>query len=279
LLNIEFIREVGPFQWAFRTAIRQFYKRVLKRDQEMRLPTGEWITLPVDSHFASEAFITRANVDWGSERLLYSLLGKNQGVFLDVGANIGYYSLYIIPSVTAAYSFEPDPRVRLSLERNVRSKPNIEVIPCAVGAVHGKTQFVLAQSAEVSHVSKIGESSESQIEVKITTIDAFVALRSLKVTAIKIDVEGNDSEVIAGALAVLMQQRPLVLTEATPDAQLFMLARKVGYHVFAYVRHHKTRARSFVELVPEAPTPGVTKMLFLVPPVLVEEIVRKAETC
>ena len=108
MVNIGFIKEVGPFRWVFRTVVRQFYKRIVKRDHTMRLPTGEWITLPVSNHFASEAFVTHGDVDWGSERLLEALLSR-KGVFLDVGAHIGYYSLYVLPRVLAVYSFEPDP--------------------------------------------------------------------------------------------------------------------------------------------------------------------------
>lgn len=64
MANITFLREVGPVRWVVRTAIRQFYKRVLKKDQRMRLPTGEWITLPINNQFSTEAFITGGNVDW-----------------------------------------------------------------------------------------------------------------------------------------------------------------------------------------------------------------------
>src|ERR1039458_4812003 len=88
-INIAFIKEVGLLRWASRTAIRQFYKRIIKRDHRMRLPTGEWINLPISDRSASEAFVTNADVDWGREKLLASLLSR-KGVFLDVGAHIGY---------------------------------------------------------------------------------------------------------------------------------------------------------------------------------------------
>jgi FkbM family methyltransferase len=278
LPNIVFIREVGPFQWIFRTGIRQFYKRVLKREHKMRLPTGEWITIPIDSRGGSEVFITGGNVDWGSEKLLYSLIGGN-GVFLDVGANIGYYSLYFAPKVSSVFSFEPDPRVRLSLERNVRNKSKIEVIPYAVGATEGKARFVLEQDSEISHLSAIGGDNDKQIEVEVTTIDAFVAARRLKVEAIKIDAEGHDIEVIKGALTTLTEQKPVVLMECEPDTDLFRIARKLSYRVFAYARQPETRKRFFTELLLEVPTPGNTKMIFLVPDGLAENIMTKALTC
>jgi FkbM family methyltransferase len=276
MVNIGFIKEVGPFRWVFRTVVRQFYKRIVKRDHTMRLPTGEWITLPVSNHFASEAFVTHGDVDWGSERLLEALLSR-KGVFLDVGAHIGYYSLYVLPRVLAVYSFEPDPQVRVFLQNNVSKKPNIEIIPCAVGATQGKARFTLELAAEVSHLSGKEEKAENQIEVDVVTVDAFVASRKLTVEGIKIDAEGHDINVIRGALAVLEQQKPLVLTEAKPDAALFDLMNRVTYRVFAYVRNPQTRSKFFAELLSHVPIPGETKMLFLIPDGLAEEIIRQAD--
>ena len=231
--------------------------------------------MPVSNHFASEAFITHADVDWGSERLLTALLSR-KGAFLDVGAHIGYYSLYVLPRVLAVYSFEPDPRVRVFLQKNVGRKPNIEIVPCAVGATQGKASFTLELAAEVSHLSAKEEKAENQIEVDVVTVDAFVASRKLTIEAIKIDAEGHDIDVIRGALAVLEQQKPLVLTEAKPDAVLFDLMHRVTYRVFAYVRNPQTRSKSFAELHPHASIPGETKMLFLIPDGLAEEIIREA---
>jgi FkbM family methyltransferase len=272
-----FIREVGPVQWAYRTTIRQYYKRVVKREHRMRLPTGEWMTLPVTSKFATEAYITQANVDWGSEKLLNSII-EGKGAFLDVGANIGYYSLYFAPRASAIYSFEPDPRARRSLEQNAKGT-KIEVIPCAVGACEGKACFVLEQNAEVSHISASDERGGNQVEVEVITIDAFVAARNLHVQAIKVDAEGHDIEVLNGAFTTLSEQGPVVLIEAESNLELFSIMHKVGYRVFAYVRHSETRKRTFVELLSGVSAPGESKMLFLIPEHMAELIVMKAQAC
>ena len=276
MLNIGFIREVGPFRWAFRTALRQAYKRVLKRNHRMRLPTGEWMTLPVASRFATEAYVTGGDVDWGSERLLAALM-DGTGAFLDIGANIGYYSLYCAPLTSAVYSFEPDPRVRQTLEHNVSGNPGIHVVTCAVGAATGRAKFALEREAEVSHLLLDGQVSGEAIEIEVTTIDAFVAKRGLRVEAIKIDVEGHDRQAIEGASTVMKQQEPILLTESIADAELFTLTRAVGYRIFAYVRHRETRKRRFAELLQDVPIAYDTKMLFLVPERLVERIKQMAE--
>jgi FkbM family methyltransferase len=242
----------------------------------MKLPTGELICLPVSNHFAAEAFVTHADVDWGSEKLFYSLL-EGKGVFLDVGAHIGYYSLYVLPRVQAVYSFEPHPGVRVFLQQNLDKKANIEIIPCAVGATPGKASFTLELVAEISHLSGAEEKGDNQIEVDVVTVDAFVAARTLTVEAIKIDVEGHDLDVIRGSMAVLATQKPLVLTEAKPEAALFELMHQVGYRVFAYVRHPRTRRKSFLELFSDTLLPGDTKMLFLTPDRLAEKLIGQAD--
>jgi len=274
-MNTAFIKEVGPLRWAYRTAIRQFHKRILGRDQRMRLPTGEIITLPISDHSATETFITNANIDWGTEALLFSLL-QRRGAFIDVGAHIGYYSLYMLPYVTAVYAFEPDPRVRVFLEKNLAGKPNAEVLPLAVSSAPGKARFTLEGNTDVSHLSKGNTQAANQIEVDVTTLDAFAASRNLTVEAIKIDAEGCDTEILRGALTLLAQQRPLVVTEASPDAALFALATQIGYRVFAFIRHPSTRRRSFAELLPNVPVAGETKMLFLVPQERTSELATNA---
>lgn len=264
-MNTAFIREVGLLQFIRRKFVRQYYKRILKRDHAMLLPTGEWMNLPISDRFATEAFITNGNVDWGSEALLFSLL-TGSGAFLDVGSHIGYYALYMLPRAAEVYAFEPDPKVRVLLEQNVKGKSKIQVLPWAVGATPGRARFTLEADSAVSHFAGEYDNPASIITVDVITLDNFANTRGTTVEAIKIDVEGHDTAVIQGALNLMYQQQPIVLTEAQPDATLFALTRKVNYRVFAFVAHPKTRHRHLAELLPDHPIPGETKMLFLVPP-------------
>jgi hypothetical protein len=157
---------------------------------------------------------------------------------------------------------------------NVYGKKNVHVVHLAAGARPGRARFTLAKHSEVSRLSREGDDPGNQIVVDVVMLDRFVFSRKLMVEAIKIDVEGYDIDVIQGALHVLAKQEPLVLTEAKPDGALFVLMRKVGYRVFAFVRHKWTRKKRFVELFPDRPIPGETKMLFLVPGRLTEEFTR-----
>jgi FkbM family methyltransferase len=262
-INSEFVKEVGIFAWLRRTFVRQFSKRILGKDNTIVLPTGLRMQLPRTSKFASEVFVTGSNVDWGSEEIFANHLDSS-GVVLDVGANIGYYSLYMLPRTSAIHAFEPDPRPLAVLRSNLAGHLNAEAHALAIGKCIGKSSFILEPNSEVSHLAaSSAQQNEELLEVDVTTIDHFVAERDLQITGIKIDVEGADLDVIEGAVKTLESQSPLILTETKPDERLFGLVRPLGYKVFAFVKNSKTAQFRFREIVRESNFQ--TKMLFLVP--------------
>ncbi len=265
-INSEFVKEVGTFTWLRRTIVRQFSKRILGKDNTLVLPTGLRMRLPRQSKFASEVFITGSNVDWGSEELFANHLDAS-GVVLDVGANIGYYSLYMLPRVAAVHAFEPDPRALPVLQSNLASHSNAHVHNVAIGKCIGKSSFILEPNSEVSHLTGLStQLGKDSYEVDVTTIDQFVAERDLRITGIKIDVEGADLDVIEGAIKTLGSQAPLVLTETTPDERLFGLIRPLSYKVFAFIKGPNTSKFQLQEMVRVSTVQ--TKMLFLVPTIL-----------
>jgi FkbM family methyltransferase len=262
-INSEFVKEVGIVAWLRRTFVRQVSKRILGKDNTIILPTGLPMRLPRTSKFASEVFVTGANVDWGSEAIFANHLDAS-GAVLDVGANIGYYSLYMLPRASAVHAFEPGPRPLAVLRSNLAGHLNAEVHALAVGKCAGRSSFILESNSEVSHLADpSAHQNEERHEVDVTTIDGFVAEKGLQITGIKIDVEGADLDVIEGAVRTLESQSPLVLTETKPDERLFGLIRPLGYKVFAFVKNPKTAQFRFRELVRESNLQ--TKMLFLVP--------------
>jgi FkbM family methyltransferase len=271
-MNVHFIREVGVTKWLVRKSVREFSKRVLKRDNFLRLPTGLPIWLPKENHFSSDLFVTNCNIDWGAESVLSKYLEKD-GVFLDIGAHMGYYSLYMLPLVKSVYAFEPDPRAREWLTRNLSPYSNATIVPAAVGAHSGRATYVLSSDPETSHLSSGVVREGNVLEVDIVTIDEFVARFNLRVTAMKIDVEGFDFDVVVGALQTLRDQAPLVLTEAKPEDRLFQLISILGYRVFAFTRDWKIMRTTFEELHPH--TAANTKMLFLVPGRLEHEFLQR----
>jgi len=229
-MNWDFVREVGLLRWSYRTFIRQLYKRVLHREIVMRLPHGGRFIISSDSKSAAEAYITNADIDWGSEALFARFADADSDAF-DIGSHIGYYACYLSPLVRSAYAFEPDPSNLHTLSRNAALAKNIHVVREAVSSQSGKADFY---SHGNSAVGSLVPSEGPSISVNVTTVDNFIAEHpGVKPTLIKIDVEGHDFSVLQGMEQTVASIQPLVLTECDYNSELAELCNRWNYLIFA----------------------------------------------
>lgn len=283
MVNWEFAREVGYLKFFYRTLWRQFSKRVLRIDNTIKLPNGLYIVLPSNSSYANDVFVTKCNVDWGSEELLIRHLDKGRS-FLDVGANIGYYSLMVSPHVKSLFAFEPDPRNLRHLDRNIVRTNNATIVQKAVFSRSGQMKFMLSHDSATSHLLlEQGQTSHS-ITVETITLDEFATQNPLlEFTGIKVDVEGSDLDVLFGAKELIRRDQPLILTEFTigenstnDEARLLDLTRSLNYTIFAFVRtlSGKRFKRDRLLNLDETNMKNVWyKMLFLVPERLASDFI------
>ncbi len=274
MLNWNLVREVGYSKFFYRYSIRQFYKRILKKDNILNLNQGISINLPRNSRFGTELFLKNGSVDWGSEEYLIKYLDKQKS-FLDIGANIGYYSLLVSPYCDRVYAFEPDLRSIAALKKNAEKVDNVTVIQEAVYSEAGEMQFDITKLPELSGLNTKSANSTDYINVKVDTLDNFANKHpNLKVTAIKTDVEGADTEVLLGGKNLISREQPLILSEAFPDSRVFKFTQKLDYLIFGFI---KFKDKSKMHLKPkfiqitEYPQAFRPKMIFLVPKRLHQE--------
>ena len=156
---------------------------------------------------------------------------KPNGVLLDVGANIGQYSLLackLMGDSGKIYAFEPSADVRVRLQKNIalNSFSTIEVVPCAVAASRGTMKFYPAHQEGNQGVGSLmpAQAFRSEIrategvDVDVVSVDGFCEERGIdRVDILKIDVEGYDLEVLKGAEEV-MRRNPemLIMSEVEP---------------------------------------------------------------
>ena len=122
-------------------------------------------------------------------------------LFVDIGANIGSYTILACASGARCISFEPGPAAD-SLAANVRFNnlsSRVELRRSAVGSAIGEVRFTPDEDT-LNHVATSADSSKA-IVVPLTTLDA--ALDGRIPTVIKIDVEGFEKEVLDGAQRTL----------------------------------------------------------------------------
>jgi FkbM family methyltransferase len=139
-------------------------------------------------------------------------------LFLDVGANLGYYSILVAKRGLArrVVAFEPDMRNRYQFEANIfmnRLTDKIEVIPKAVTSFTGKTRFQLwgASSTGQSKVSVTGD-----VDVETTCLDDFVEDRNARIF-VKMDIEGHELEALRGMTRMASENKLFLQVEAFPE--------------------------------------------------------------
>jgi FkbM family methyltransferase len=150
---------------------------------------------------------------------------RPDAVCLDVGANIGLYSLglsHLAPQ-GKVYAFEPSPSAYGHLQSNLATNGATNVDAChlavsdSVGTVrfHDFSFFSAGSfsSDEGSLLSSESYGSQS-FEAATTTLDDFVADHGLdRVDFVKVDVEGAEMSVLAGAEKMLATYRPATVLE------------------------------------------------------------------
>jgi FkbM family methyltransferase len=133
---------------------------------------------------------------------------RKDDVFLDIGANIGSYSILASSEVgTEVYTFEPIPETFEILKRNIqvnKIEGNSHLFNNGVGSQKGVLHFTNSLDT-VNHVSKTKDSSSKDlVEVDVLTIDDTVNIT--KPCLIKIDVEGFETEVLNGMTETLKNE-------------------------------------------------------------------------
>jgi FkbM family methyltransferase len=151
----------------------------------------------------------------------------NKGVFIDVGANIGKYSIMVGRQLKdeaankdygIVVAVEASNEIFKILEKNIRLNNLSNVIPInlAVSDKKGVSEFYLASEGLGTASSLIEIKYKSKkIKVKTDTLDNITKrLNIKKVDLIKIDVEGVEPKVLEGALGILKKDKPKIVFEA-----------------------------------------------------------------
>lgn len=137
------------------------------------------------------------------------------GTFLDVGANVGYYSMLALDLVGPTgnvHAFEIDPRPLRSLRRTkaAGNLNNLSLHTVAVGNRDGTARFVTRDDSGHSSLSRSAEGRE----VPMITLDSWRASSGVRnIQAIKIDIEGAELWALQGAQVLLREERPLLVCE------------------------------------------------------------------
>jgi len=168
--------------------------------------------------------------------------------FLDVGANIGYYTALaarIVGPNGNVIALEPDPESYQYLEQTIKANAVGNVQAFQIAASDSPATLPLFISKDNRGDNRLYAPAEKrpQIEVKARPIDELLSENNINtVDFIKIDVQGYEPKVIAGLkktitgspnITILMEFWPKGIAEAGGDAKKFLDdLRKLGLTLF-----------------------------------------------
>lgn len=139
---------------------------------------------------------------------------KKESVVVDVGANIGYYTLLAARRVKKVYAIEPDKKCFEILKKNVVENNLKNVVLINKAASNKKENKFLERDKENQGNSKI--SSENGEIITADTLDNILK-NEQKIEVIKIDTQGWETQVIEGAKKTIKKHRPTMFLEYTPS--------------------------------------------------------------
>ena len=134
---------------------------------------------------------------------------QNGDVIFDIGANLGLFSCYAAQKGCEVYAFDPDETcLKLLREQQERYK-NLNVIPLGLSNETGKKAFYESEDCALSSMSRLAEGKLIKKEVEIDTLDHYVESTGIrKIDYIKADIEGEERNMLRGAVKVLKEMHP-----------------------------------------------------------------------
>lgn len=193
--------------------------------------------------------------------MMNRLLNRKMTV-LEIGANLGYYVLLeamLLPEGSEIFAFEPHPSNVATLRKNLainETMCNVGIFQMALSDKVGTAKLIVEGVSNHHHLgsSETGNGGRQHIEVATTTVDRFCAERGIKnVDLMRMDVEGHEVEIIAGAERILTQSdNPIVFLEihtslirkrGLDPLDLLRQMERVGLNIFAFTGHRGTPNR------------------------------------
>lgn len=207
------------------------------------------VHFPIGSHLFER--VCREGIYEQETLRLVLCLVEQDGTYIDVGANIGLLSIPVLMGRPHArvISIEASPDTLLHLEKTRGASPQRDrwsIFGCAVGRSNGSAAFCAAEPkyAAFDGLKDTGRGgAKSSITVEMRTLDEiWQEAGAPAVSLVKIDVEGAEIDVLAGARALIEQCRPPLIIEwsalnlrayGTEPGELLRVCREIGYRAFS----------------------------------------------
>ncbi|HKE88055.1 MAG TPA: FkbM family methyltransferase [Vicinamibacterales bacterium] len=169
-------------------------------------------------------------------------------VFMDVGANIGYFTVLCAPLVSRVVAFEPVARTAGYCEANIALNGLTNVELHRYGLWHEDARLqIRADDSSVMTASVVPRNGSSGVDsIEVVSLDRLFAsgrLRLHRLDVVKMDAEGAELSALVGMRATLERYRPQIVMEinrpmlASLDAtidQVWDFLQSLSYYIRAF---------------------------------------------
>jgi FkbM family methyltransferase len=156
---------------------------------------------------------------------------------IDIGANLGIYSLamarLVAPGQVFAYEPASEPRALLQRSRELNGASNLEISAAALSDSQREGHLAFGTSSELNALADAGPGEQ----VPITTLDLEEAKHGWPAPDfVKIDAEGEEERVLAGGAKFFAHHSPLVMFEIKAgnviNENLLSIFPRMGYRLY-----------------------------------------------
>lgn len=158
-----------------------------------------------------QSFLLRDGVPYEWD-MLRDAAARNDGLMLDVGANIGNHTLFWGASGFAVVAFEPDASLTSCLEASalLNEMRGVSVRSVALGSETGVCRLEMVDPTNIGmQQAVVGEG-----DIPVVRLDD---LELSGVGTLKVDVEGMELDVLQGASSTIRRDLPNIYVEAVGD--------------------------------------------------------------
>jgi FkbM family methyltransferase len=231
-----------------RKIIRKYTASFLKR----------FYILTNDGYSVGSAYGARFLFDWRhslDKKVALEIYERNQitylvsaldkirpDMFIDIGSHAALYSIIIKTQLTdlEVHAFEPDRTNLCQLYANLflnNLQSSIRVHEYGLSDISGTTKFETSVTSSSRGTRRISHTGNTEIQVK--PLDDALTDRG-RVAAIKIDVEGHEQHVVAGAEDFLRENKCFLQIESSPNdlEQLQRQLSGLGYRYITKIHDH-----------------------------------------
>jgi FkbM family methyltransferase len=192
------------------------------RELILRLADGTLILVPASLSTMTTYVLLEQEAWFEKEAAVVPHLLKLGMTAIDIGANVGIYSLSLarrVGSEGAVYAYEPAGETRrlLAQSREINRTANLHIIAAALSDTPRAGHLALSHTSELHSLSGDGAGEP----ISITSLDEEDRIRDWRSPDfVKIDAEGEEQRILEGGRAFFARHSPLVMFEIKTENEI-----------------------------------------------------------